>query len=170
MYRLYLKGLGDVRGNKVGDYNLIEDVRADVRILLDNEPDGTQAYVYRQCVDEEGRGWGPIRFAEAYQVENGEIERIYTRWKGGRWPEVWSPKMAAPMPTERLRARYMLGQMGVRPKEAKRELREFEGPDWEKSRREFLERGPQTYEVPGEKSFSRREVDKVLRSILNEED
>lgn len=179
MYKLYIKEPSDIKGIKVGEYSLIEDVRSDMKDLLEGLPDGTQAYVYRQSseLDEEGNivYWGEIRPAEAYQIENGQIKTIWTRHKGGDWPFVWHPLWyidefggegeGADYPwvpnktgwshefeneEERNRARRLLEKMGCTSRESFRALLEKPEDYWKENKKAFLERGPRTYPLQGE--------------------
>ena len=187
MYKLYIKEPDDIKGNKVGEYSFIEDVRDDVRDLLEGLPEGTQAYVYRQSVDEEGNEWGPIRPAEAYQVIDGRIKTIWTRYKGGEWPIVWTPNWWAEKlyilepekniegapgfedVSERLMAKAMLRKIGVPNREISKIIYKTPKDYWKKSKEEFLKLGPRTYELVGESKKAREErLDKILRDFEKE--
>lgn len=127
-YRLYVKEPDEIKGIKVDDFDSIEDVRATVRAVMEDRPEGTFAYVYRL--------WGRPRPIEAYEIKDGEIVRIFTRYGGGEWPITWSPGWD-----------YYLAEKSRHPFAPA-----YESPfeSWKESKEEFLRMGPQKEYIPGE--------------------
>lgn len=167
MYKLYIKEPDEIKGTRVGEYSLLEDVRADVKDLMDGRPEGTQAYSFRQSYDPETeKYWGSIRPAEAWQIEGGRLRTIWTRYRGGDWPATWRPDwwMEDPQVWTPLDPEYGYAKD------------EFEAgrladiilsmPDWKESKSKFLELGPKTIRKPGDSRRSRIEfIDEVFDKL-----
>jgi len=90
VYRAFLREPGEASGHGILDEDSLPVLRSELETM--DFPEGAFVYI-RYGRPNRPHYVQPDKDVEAYKVENGRLNIIYSRYKGGEWPSTWYPTL-----------------------------------------------------------------------------